>query len=308
MNDTKKWNCSLCTFLNPSSSSFCSICGTKKENKNNEWQCKFCTFINHTKSSLCTMCGGINQSPSSSQQQSEKNEDESQIKVSNKEIDFKLFASPSSSKCNASSNIDRCSYLMRIAAALKYYEVLSASDKDSNGRDIFIAFCLEQYASQCLEDYIHFITVHSDIHHLKEIGVDLAKKYNLAQCSSIHHCKSMERHRRNRTDTDDSYNFYVDIFDTIHFQLFHLEHSGFRVLLNDVDDDDDKNNNDYFNLFDPSIRSIQNEMENRRKKYGLQSQNEENSKYNIIVATKGIVHCIYGFEQNTKFLVNKTKR
>ena len=209
MNDTNQWNCSLCTFLNASSLSLCSMCGTKKESKNTEWQCKFCTFINYTKSSLCTMCGGINQSPSASQQQSEKKENELPIgQVSNKEINFEIFASPASSKYNASpiieatepihskiveknneercnGSISDCTYLERIGHSLKYYQLLCKNDdNDPNSKQLFIEFCTNSNG-QCLEDYIHFISKHSDNESLEKIRNYLHKNHKLNICSKI---------------------------------------------------------------------------------------------------------------------------
>ena len=318
MNDSNEWNCSLCTYLNRSSSSLCSMCGTEKENTNNQWQCTFCTFINYTKSSLCTMCGRINQSPSSSsQQQSEKKENGSQKKASNEQIDFEICASPASSNYNASpiieakepihskifekndeercnGSISDCTYLERIGHYLKYYQLLCKNDgNDPNSKQLFIEFCTNSNGL-CLDDYIHFISKHSDNESLEKIRNFLHKNHKLNICSNINQCQSTKRHciRGNRIDeqqNDNDYNFYINLFDTTHFYIYHLEGFGLRVPLKSKEKEEikDIDDNNYLECTDLRIGEIQKIIQNKRKEIrNLNMQrldNTNNSKFNIML-------------------------
>ena len=207
-------------------------------------------------------------------------------------IDFEIFKA-NKQKCTGFSD---CSHLLRIINSLKYYETLLSSNV--NAKRIFIQFCVDRYV-MFLDDYIHFVCVHS--HHLKEITDHLETNGNLLKCNNINQCKSTQRHYRNRiddtqnennTDNDeqeDKYNFYVEMFDTIHFYLFHLEHLGLRVLNKktmNVDNNNDpkKDDMDYLNCIDEEIVFISKQIEAKRQKYNLHFHRLEtvnNSKFLI---------------------------
>eukprot|EP01084_Bolivina_argentea_P010908 20359_1 len=148
-------------------------------------------------------------------------------------VDFKILTQKQQ-KCNKSNDrkgiIANCSHLFRIAYSLKHYQTLSSSN------DKFMQFISNKY-KMCLDDYIHLICVHSD--DLNQITKDLMVKYNVNPCNHIDKCQCTYRHYRDRCKKNDNYindkyNFYIEIFDSIHFYLFHLEDVGFRVVLNKI--------------------------------------------------------------------------
>eukprot|EP01084_Bolivina_argentea_P193599 332134_1 len=181
--------------------------------------------------------------------------------------DFSIFEH-TKQKCAGYQN---CSYLCRIITALKYFQKLVSTDAETTGKVIFIQFCIELYQI-CLDDYIHLISVHhNDLHQI----VHQFRIY----CNNINTCEWSRRHHRitmniKKNTAVDEHSFYLDIFDTIHFYLFHLEHSGMRIIkqkieqqTTDVKDDDPC---DTYHFVDNEINFIQNEIEEKRKKYALQ--------------------------------------
>ena len=203
-------------------------------------------------------------------------------------IDLKLFEQNEQRKCICFSD---CSHLLRIMSSLKYYQLLispsslsSSSYKGRSGRDVFIQFCDEIYSTQCLEDYIHFICEHSnDINKIID-GLE-------SKCNNINECEWTQRHFRNRNysqkeNEKDEYNFYIDIMDTIHFYLYHMEDMGLRVTNNnDIKSDDDDDNDGYLNCYDQQIDKIQKQIQLKKSKCNLQINrlnNTNNSKFNIM--------------------------
>eukprot|EP01084_Bolivina_argentea_P075640 137097_1 len=81
-----------------------------------------------------------------------------------KQVDFKIFEN-NDEKCNLNEeNINedqivlQCSYLLRIAVSLQYYQLLSSvtHSKEYISRDIFIEFMNNTYTT-FLNDYIHLV-------------------------------------------------------------------------------------------------------------------------------------------------------
>merc|ERR1712154_270438 len=161
---------------------------------------------------------------------------------------------------------------------------------DSNSKQIFIEFCTNSYP-QCLDDYIHLICNHSDNDSLNEIANYFQKNHELNVCLNVNKCQSTRRHctTRNRMDKEEKYDdnsFYVDLFDTIHFYIYHLEAFGLRVPLKSKQEKDEMNNNhNYLKCTDLRIGAIQKIIENKRKEIGNLNMerldNTNNSKFNI---------------------------
>ena len=194
-------------------------------------------------------------------------------------IDLKIFKD----KKEECHGVGDCDHLLRIIAALKYYEL--------NGKDEFIEFCVKNYSSQSLEDYIHFICAHRN--DLNEIA-----NHNDFKCDNINHCQRTLRHFRERNDDKESAEydlFYVQYFDTIHFCLYHLEQFGLRVSINnnnnnnDDDMDNKQDDGDYLNCVDKQIGKIQKEIKSKIAKCNIYSNrldNTKNNKFNIMVNNK----------------------
>ena len=208
-------------------------------------------------------------------------------------IDSKIFEK-NQQKCDGKASIEDCGYLLRIGYALKYYQLLCKNNNnDPNSRGIFIEFCSNSYP-QCLEDYIHLISKHSDNESLEKIRNYLHENHKLNICSIIDKCQSTKRHytKRNRMDqkqNDNDYNFYINLFDTIHFYIYHLEGFGLRVPLKIKEEETEgmNDNNNYLKCTDLRIGEIQKIIDNKRKKIGdlnmERLNNSKNSKFNIMI-------------------------
>eukprot|EP01084_Bolivina_argentea_P210762 358630_1 len=179
-------------------------------------------------------------------------------------------------KCNGYND---CSCIKRIMKALSYYHKVSANEPQK-----FIDFCEKYYSKQYLDDYIHFRTVHKNY-----INKDETENTTCAMMSS---CSSTTRHYRDRSvkdnKNDELSHIYIDVFDSLHFFIYHLEECGLRVTVNDNILKDVENNNDYTNCEDKVIKFIQKEIEIRQEKCGLfkRLDNTKNSKFNIIQVKK----------------------
>eukprot|EP01084_Bolivina_argentea_P083522 151213_1 len=172
--------------------------------------------------------------------------------------------------------INKCTHLRRIANALKYYQSHSYNDQ------LFIDFCEDKY-SMFVDDYIHLIRVHSN--HTKYIASDLLQNENYIQCA-IKSCKSTHRHFRDRYYSNiykktDEYSIYIEILDTIHFFLFHLEETGLRTIKEREIKDNDI---DFVSVSDMQTTEIQNQIHSKGNQCGLHVESEtNNTKFSIII-------------------------
>merc|ERR1712154_697316 len=119
---------------------------------------------------------------------------------------------------------------------------------------------------------IHFISRHTDNDSLDKIRNDLQKNYELNICLNINKCQCTKRHfmkrnRMNKEQNDNEYNFYVALFDRIHFVIYHLEALGLRVPLKSKEEEEEKmnDNDNYLKCTDLRIGEIQKIIENKRK-------------------------------------------
>jgi len=180
--------------------------------------------------------------------------------------------------------VTNCSHLLRIVSALKYYQVLCGKNgDDDNARSIFIDFVVDSYPL-FLSDYIHFVCNHSDSAHLNKISLELENNYNFHQCSNVTDCDISRRHyRNNKEHKTKKHEFYLDIFNALHFLLFHAQSLGLRDLRNkdkEKQNELDEETKDYLECIDHEIAAIQKEIELKREKY----QNAKNTK-NIAITS-----------------------
>eukprot|EP01084_Bolivina_argentea_P264184 447415_1 len=150
-------------------------------------------------------------------------------------------------RCNG---YNACSCIERIMTTLSYHKQISSQQPQT-----FIDFCDKYYSKQYLSDYIHLICVHKN---------DINKfEMENKTCSSINACLSTTRHYRDRAVNDNAIShLYLDIFDSLHFYIYHLKECGLRISINtddikDIDNDD----NDYINCKDKIVAAIQKEIE-----------------------------------------------
>eukprot|EP01084_Bolivina_argentea_P072083 130917_1 len=180
--------------------------------------------------------------------------------------------------CNGYSN---CCYIKRIMTALSYYNDLSVNTPDG-----FIEFCDKYYDKQYLEDYIHFICVHkNDINSIKKLHSDSCLNVNGCVCTGRHFRDKSSRHDDAKNESDA---LCIDIFDSIHFYIHHMEECGLRISINKDyirNENDIKDNmHDIKHIRDERVALIQQEIENRAKKCGLYKRlnDTKNSKFNIM--------------------------
>ena len=124
----------------------------------------------------------------------------------------------------------QCLVIQRLVAVLNYYNslMLAAEDRDSDvWKKKFIEFCDEHYGDYwMMEDYMHFIAYHSDLKSTNQIAAALEFK-----CfGDLKVCGGTSRHYRNRQrDVEEEVHYYIDIMDSLHFNLLHLVDVGLRV-------------------------------------------------------------------------------
>eukprot|EP01084_Bolivina_argentea_P183908 317295_1 len=128
-------------------------------------------------------------------------------------------------ECNSYNN---CSYLKRLMTALSHYHTLSPENTDQ-----CVDFINTHYPKQYLQDYIHFICVHKN---------DIDKINNMIKtiCTNSNTCFSTQRHFRDRMQNENYLNVCIDILDTIHFYIYHMEECGLRISVHDSFDINNK--------------------------------------------------------------------
>ena len=133
------------------------------------------------------------------------------------------------------SDISQCVAIKRLMIALRYYSLLNIEENEQN-MDILMEFVNEVYGIQLLDDNNHLILAHKD--KLYEIKQEFIGKDNVC---SMKKCKFTQRHY---VWNFVNLNFYCQVFDSLHFYLFHCLDGGFRVPLVDENkeekDEEDK--------------------------------------------------------------------
>eukprot|EP01084_Bolivina_argentea_P270582 460139_1 len=193
-----------------------------------------------------------------------KEERDEKISDDNK-IDMNLFSKYTQKCAHKKPIIKNCSYLQRIITVLNYYSPAEVQKDESK----LILFCNEKY-KRILDDYIHLVMEHND--DLQQINSTLEK-------CDINKCLSCSRHDIERHDRkDDSKNdlianFYVDIYDSIHYYLLHLFDVGLRSRMNLIK---------YGGVSDNEIFSeLKNEINKKNKQFSSSSRFKNNDKFNI---------------------------
>ena len=141
-------------------------------------------------------------------------------------IDLSIFKQESSS--NECSDYQTCLCVTRLLSTLKYYTLLKPHDNEQ-GKSILNEFMCNIYNTKILDDIHHLTHIHGQ--QIKEIMDYSMNKYKQQQCD-LDQCKYSDRHYRvngeNRSESDKTYNFYIDTLDSLHFYINHMYHAGFR--------------------------------------------------------------------------------
>eukprot|EP01084_Bolivina_argentea_P309035 534513_1 len=173
------------------------------------------------------------------------------------------------------SIIDGCDYLKRLSLALQYYNNCERFKKD------WIEICFNNYGYVMLDDYAHLLSVHG--HELDLIKVELIKMRGFVNCKVVN-CQFSLRHFNRNIDSIDEKNytnklsFYEQEYDSLHFNLFHLFQTGYRIKRERSYTNDGSNNNDYINCVDNEFTEMIKTINNDRDKYKKRFQRFKTKK------------------------------
>ena len=201
---------------------------------------------------------------------------------------FKSNSQPSNDECESHEH-DDCISIQRLMACLKYYTKLDIhTDKNKDNIDIFCNFIEEIYKYQIYDDYHHLVRYHQN--ELSQIMKELT------ECD-LKSCHFADRHYRvnesptNAVDTEEFpyLQSYVEVMDSLHFYIHHLEDSSLRVgtdqrIIKEGEDkkQEDMDHNEYF---DAKLSRI-----NRRVQKGRSATNRfsrlSGNKFNISVTNE----------------------
>eukprot|EP01084_Bolivina_argentea_P170121 294799_1 len=219
-----------------------------------------------------------------------------EAKSERKQINIKLFKTETKmSKCILSEPyVKNCEHLERLFEILRFYSKLDVINNENDAAD-FIYFCSCIYGVDILNDYIHLINVHTD--NLQQINECLVKHYgDFAQCdfkqcvsngiSNRHYNRTQfnKNNKQNRNQDDDQslLNFFIEITDSLHFYLLHLEDMGLRTFKS-YSDDKKINNDEKMSLIDYQFEMMSKKIKEQRQKYGYFDR-FNSSKFNINIS------------------------
>ena len=182
------------------------------------------------------------------------------------------------SECDGSASA-KCHRLRRVTTLLRYHHHLMGSGLN-NAASIFVNFCSTSYPQRtATNDYVHFVQKHSDNDSRRQIAKDLNLK-----CVNIGQCAGSLRHYGQSERVSDGlhHQFMIQQFDTLHFNLCHVEEAGFRLAADDVVDDGkvgDEVMDSAMNIVTERVRALNTQFDAERLNGGT------NSKFTISVQT-----------------------
>ena len=136
---------------------------------------------------------------------------------------------------DACPDILSCLATKRLMIALQYFELLIVDGDKEQNMEIFIEFVNEVYA-KVIDDYTHFMTAHGDK------LIEIKQAYFGNNGCSMNKCQFTQRHFVSTADKetfDQNNNFYVELFDALHFLLHHTIATGFRLPNEQIKQNDD---------------------------------------------------------------------
>ena len=167
-------------------------------------------------------------------------------------IDLQVFKNHADDICdkNDGNNILNCSALSRLIAALKYYQILNIDENKNNG-DIFEHFINESYIPvNLINDYTHLIEEHEeDVYDINQwilSSLHNNKKCNIEKCQhTFRHYNDKNQDNKDENDilttssSEPNLTFFCNLFDLLHFYLYHLYETGHRIKMDDIEMVDD---------------------------------------------------------------------
>ena len=185
---------------------------------------------------------------------------------------------------------DKCITIKRLLTSLSYYTKLDPNNNKDN-IDKFCDFMSSVYNTKIYDDYFHLIKYHQNqLKQIKNILGSISTK-----CKSPS-CNFANRHYRvSQTSSNDiNYNLYIEVMDSLHFYIYHLEECGLRseegIKNSDDDDDDDGDDkkkaerNEYFDVNFSRLIKQNKRTRNAVNRFSRLSDN----KFNISVDNKDI--------------------
>ena len=226
-------------------------------------------------------------------------DDPSQIK----DIDLELFKEDISECNNATDTTvlitDCCSYLKRLCAASRYFDILNASNLDEDKKkELFVEF-MESVYDSVLDDTAHLLKQHAG--DVQQIWREWTERYGFPKCS-VSKCVKTARHygrgrrekmkvKKNEDENDDIYAHHQSHFDRLHNFVAHLYDTGLRVdsaaLLKDEEQSKNQDNLD-FSMTDNQFAAERDCIKMRREECQMDMDRleNENNKFTIQAATK----------------------
>eukprot|EP01084_Bolivina_argentea_P221203 374706_1 len=278
LKESNKWKCTVCTFIN-NSPQLCQMCKSQKINDNMNWKCLACSFENPLTAKMCLICN------------------------TKKSMTLPLSFKSTSRICNKFDNnaslIDNCECLRRLSVAMKYFRLVI--DDDEN-KETVIRFCQNVYKNKnLLHDYYHVIKQHND--DLTQIHTELITNYEFDSCS-INQCHNVKRYYVKKVleetvkENDEMYQFYVDLFDQLHYFIYHLYDVGLRVEIME-NKQQHADHDEEISLSDDSdqiLRETINIIQQKRKvnTYDVNRFSIEHNKFTMPVNTYNKVNRVNG--------------
>ena len=163
-----------------------------------------------------------------------------------KDIDLELFKEDIS-VCKYATDTtvlitDCCSYLKRLCAASRYFDILNASNLDEDKKkELFVEF-METVYDSVLDDTAHLLKQHAG--DVQQIWKEWTERYGFPKCS-VSKCVKTARHygrgrrdkmkmKKNGQENDDIYAHHQSHFDRLHNFVAHLYDTGLRVDTGDL--------------------------------------------------------------------------
>ncbi|MCP4499527.1 MAG: hypothetical protein GY822_06125, partial [Deltaproteobacteria bacterium] len=140
----------------------------------------------------------------------------------------------------SSGIVSCCDALQRLGAALRAYSAMKSKERGRNEDDddeiepeepALSEFVGSDYRLQFLEDFNHFMAEHQES--TEEIKGEMVECFGLRRCEAMR-CHFTSRHfgraqsADKRASVDGRAMFYRQKLDALHFQIWHLEQSGYR--------------------------------------------------------------------------------
>jgi len=186
---------------------------------------------------------------------------------------------------------DKCLSVLRIVYSLRHYHLLlKAKKKVDNDRTLFIEWCDSVYtAALLLDDYVHVMSKHNDITSLSAMARQIK-----CPCSGAAECEWTGRHFRGRgrdkaEKNAESVHFYIELMDTLHFNIFHLKEVGLRIDVADAKTDAKAEDDDEDTLVDAEMLRIRDIIKLKREQYTFDRMDSaDTNKFTIVGTQKGV--------------------